>query len=436
MITLPGRLGELVSPKVGVIRGVAPQARGTDEPLPPYLCTATLSNFDFRTADRSERVAAGKGRTEEEAIAAAVGEAMERYCASHWDPQRTFSARWRDIAEPAITPAECVLYMEHQYAREGWPYARWREDQDVTWIRGRELPTGTLVALPASLVYLVSPPPRADEWFVQTTSNGLGAGPTRAAAVLSALCEVMERDALLGCWFHRLPATELDLDDADSHTVAIRRQYAHFGVDVRAFLLPSDLPAAVVMAVSFESTRDRPGQVVGMGCHPNPRVAVQKAIFEMCQGRPAEAHRFVERPPQGRLQSYEDVKTLDDHSAFAGMPERREEFAFLWASGARAGIADLPNGSLGEVERDLDRCARALTALGSRVAFVELTTPDIAPYDIHVSRVIATGLQPVHFGCGQERLGGDRLFELPRRLGFGTRRVDWNELNPCPHPLA
>jgi len=86
------RWRDLISPKFGVIRSIGPQARGGDEPSPPHLYTATLSNFDFRSADKSERISAGKGRTEAEAMVSAVGEAVERYCAFQWDPYRTFLA--------------------------------------------------------------------------------------------------------------------------------------------------------------------------------------------------------------------------------------------------------------------------------------------------------------------------------------------------------
>jgi ribosomal protein S12 methylthiotransferase accessory factor len=55
---------------------------------------------------------------------------------------------------------------------------------------------------------------------------------------------------------------------------------------------------------------------------------------------------------------------------------------------------------------------------------------------VHVVRVIVPELQPVHFGHGLERLGGDRLFTLPQRLGFGDGRRSESDLNPCPHPLA
>lgn len=50
-------------------------------------------------------------------------------------------------------------------------------------------------------------------------------------------------------------------------------------------------------------------------------------------------------------------------------------------------------------------------------------------------RTLATGLQPIHFGYGEERLGGTRLYRLPRLLGYGTSDRNEASLNPCPHPL-
>ena len=430
------RLSELVSPKVGLIRELAPQGRGADEPMPPYLYTATLSNFDFRAANKTDRIAAGKGMTREEAIASAIGEATERYCAYHWNAQRTYLAKWHDLPARGVSPQSCVLYSERQYATPDWPYARWTPDQEVAWISGVDLLDGSAVAVAASLVYLVFPPPRLEDYFVPSTSNGLAAGPTLAGAILGGLCEVMERDAMLVAWLNRLPAIELQFDDASTLAGRIYRHYAHFGVDVRAFLMPTDLPAATVMAISFEDDPSRPANVVGLGCHPDPQVALRKALFELCQGRPAEGARFLSKPPGGRLNRYEDVHTLDDHSAFMSQLERRDEFAFLWQTGEQKRIDQLPNPSTGDVEKDLARCTSELAAKGHRAAMVELTTPDLVDYGIHVVRVIVPGLQPVHFGHGEERLGGERLFTLPMQMGFAASVRSESDLNPCPHPLA
>lgn len=434
MLVEPWR--KLVSPKVGVIRNLAPQVRGSDEPLPPYLYTATLSNFDFRNVDKTERVGAGKGRTEKEAVASAIGEAIERYCAFQWDPHRTFLAKWRDLRPAAIRPAEFVFYSEAQYGSSEWPYTPWREDLEVTWIRGVELPSRSPVALPASLVYLVHPIPRREDYFTPASSNGLAAGATLPAAILGGLCELMERDALLITWMNRLPAIELELNSVGGIVSAIKKHYAHFAVEVRAFLMPSDLPAAVVMALLLDSDPHRPAQIIGMGCHPDPGIALMKAVFEMCQGRPSEGRRFVDKPPRGRLNRYQDVKTLDDHSAFASLPEQRKEFAFLWEQDRMARVSELPNPSCGDAAVDLDYCVSKLCATGERVAYVDLTMPDIAGHGFHVVRTLITGLQPIHFGFGEERLGGKRLFEVAQRLGFADRRRSAADLNPCPHPLA
>ncbi|MCU1503011.1 MAG: hypothetical protein JWM12_2365, partial [Ilumatobacteraceae bacterium] len=370
-----------------------------------------------------------------DADAAAIGEAVERYCALQWDASRTFVAPWSDVAPAAIGPDELVLHSAEQYARPGFPLAPWSPRTPTTWIRGTELPSGDDVSVPASLVFLVSAPPRPDDRVAMITSNGLAAGPTIESAALGGLCELIERDALLCCWMNRLPATELVTSTAGPLIDGIVRQYARQGVVVREFVLPTDLPATVVMAIAFDDDPTMPSQVVGLGCHPDAGVAAEKALFELCQARPSEARRFVDQPPAGRLRRYQDVVTLDDHSAFVSQRERRDELAFLWSEGRVVTLDDLAH-CADDPAQVLADCSRHLSELGSRVAYVDLTLPDIAEVGLHVARAVATGLQPIHFGHGMERLGGRRLFELPRRLGMDARDRTVADLNPCPHPLA
>jgi ribosomal protein S12 methylthiotransferase accessory factor len=118
------------------------------------------------------------------------------------------------------------------------------------------------------------------------------------------------------------------------------------------------------------------------------------------------------------------------------MREHRDEFGFLWSTGRRTRIGDLPNPSAKHAAHDLEHCVRAMTDKRHRVAYVDLTLADVREYGFHVMRVIATGLQPVHFGHGQERLGGRRLFELPAQLGLAVAPRTEADLNRCPHPLA
>ena len=74
--------------------------------------------------------------------------------------------------------------------------------------------------------------------------------------------------------------------------------------------------------------------------------------------------------------------------------------------------------------------------VGSRVAAIDLTLPDVAQAGYRVARTLATDLQPIHFGYQEERLGGRRLFELPVSLGLRDTPATRDDLNFCPHPMA
>ena len=422
----------LVSRRVGLVTEVSPQQRGPEEPVPPHLYTATLAHFDFRAAPRRERLNAGKGRTEAEATLSALGEAVERYSAYHWDVSRV----WTGLAEPdAITPADCVLYSEAQYNR-GIPYSRWSPEVGTSWIRGVELPSGAPVALPAALVYLVGALPRREDYVAAVTSNGLAAGLDLTRAILGGLYELIERDALMITWMNRLPAVRISTPNTGCFAASVIRHYHRFDVTVSLFLLRTDQAPRVVLAVADNPAGDGPARVVGMGCDIDPGAAVDKAVFEMCQARPSEAARFRETNPAGRLKRYEDVRDIDDHPGFHSLRAHAGEFAFLSSPADMVSITDLPRPVATDDASTLAIVVEALRRGGARVAYADITAADVAATGMRVVRCVATGLQPIHFGFGEGRLGGTRLFEAPVQWGVSQTRLGERDLNQCPHPLA
>jgi ribosomal protein S12 methylthiotransferase accessory factor len=430
------RLLELVSPKVGVIRSLSKIVTGAEEPTPPIIYQATLSHFDYRKGEPAQRMNAGKGLTENEAVRGAIGEAIEHYCASLVNPEAIFLAPWSAVESAGIAPPECVLYSETQYARDNFPYHRWAPQDEVMWTPMRELPGKREVYAPATLVYLSSPSARPEDVFTLSNSNGLAAGPNLEFAVLHGLYELIERDGFLLNWMNRLPAAEVDFSASEELAHSIRLHYARYGTEIRVFNISTDLPVYAMMGLALDKTGSGPAVVTGLGCHLNPSIALTKAVLEACQVHPGEVQRYRREPPALRLKSYEDVHTLEDHSAFLSIPERLGEFSFLLGNGRRQSLSDLPDNSQGSVEADLDFCVRHLVQAGCRVLYADLTTPDVVDYGLSVVRTFATGLQPMHFGYGEERLGGNRLFEIARILGYATETRGENELNPCPHPLA
>jgi ribosomal protein S12 methylthiotransferase accessory factor len=430
------QLRELVSPRVGIIRDLLRIPRSDDEPVPPILYRATLSNFDFKTASADERGAAGKGLTETEAVAGAIGEAIEHYCASHPPIEPMQRAKASAVDSDAVRPADCVLFSAAQYATPGFPYRPLSEDTEIDWLPVTDLASGRTVPAPATLIHL-NPRLRApEESLCPPTSNGLAAGPDLPSAIVSGLCELAERDGFLVHWLNRLPAPDLLLPDNDPVISGIVMHYRRFGIETHIFDISTDLPMYAMMALTLDHGGNGPAAVFALGCHLDPRRAAVKSLFEMCQVRPGVARSFAAIESGQRLAGYQEISSLEDHSNYFADPAHLPEIDFLLAAGPRRNLADLPNRSLGSAEADLPVCVAGLTAAGHRAVFADLTTADLRDYPIRVVRTIAPDLQPMHFGYGQERLGGRRLFELPRRLGYATTLRSAADLNPCPHPLA
>jgi ribosomal protein S12 methylthiotransferase accessory factor len=99
-------------------------------------------------------------------------------------------------------------------------------------------------------------------------------------------------------------------------------------------------------------------------------------------------------------------------------------------------LDDMPRPDATTPEAALSVIVAAAVAAGSRVAYADITTSDIAPLGPRVVRCFITGLQPIHFGHGEGRFGGRRLFDAPVAWGLRRTPLEDKDLNPCPHPLA
>ncbi len=430
------KLSALVSPRVGIIQSLTPVQVGIEVPDSPLIYRATLAHFDFRAAKPIDRSASGKGETREEAMLGAIGEAVERYCACHAEQERLVWASFAQLQGRALDPRSCVLFSDGQYASEGFPCPRFDENGILGWTPARALPSGQEVLVPASFVYLDYPYRGPVEYLAAQTSNGLAAGPGLDAAILRGLCEVIERDGFLIHWMNRLPAPRIDLSGLDGLPRSLARHFHRYGVEVHAFNVTSDIPVCVVMGLLIDRSGTGPASVVGLGCHLNPVEALRKALMETCQVYTGEVVKRKFEVNRGGTPTFQEVRELEDHTALFSDPGTLPELTFLLEGRRVQRIDDLPDRSSGDIATDLATCVGLLDRAGSQVLYADLTTADIIPFGLRVVRVLATELQPMHFGFGQERRGGRRLYEVPRSMGYSTAARRESDLNPCPHPLA
>jgi ribosomal protein S12 methylthiotransferase accessory factor len=431
-------LMRLVSHRTGIIKSLFLLPKGATDPTPPYIYCALLADYSYGREEEPAVAGVGKGETREAAKVRAIAEAVERYCATQPDPRRSFRACLAGLQQRAVDPTDCVLYSDRQYATPGFSYARFSRQTTMTWTYGMMLPDDEIVVVPAILVYLSRTWERQSEYICLPTSNGLAAGLDIDMAILNGLLEVIERDAFMISWLTRRRCTRVNYLGQWGLSDIIADHYSQFGIELIVVNLTTDLPVHVMMAIAINRDAVGPAAVIGLGASLNPVLAVEKALCEVCQGRPGEPMRYRQKPPQERLRGFENVRDMMDHSALFSMPHMLCEFDFLLPveSGKEARLEEFPDYSRGCIREDVQFCIDALADVGSKVIYVDVTTPDIAPLGLRVVRIIITELQPVHFGHGGERLGGKRLFGLPVKLGYSQRLLTEKDINYCPHPLA
>lgn len=427
-------LETFVSPYVGVVLGVVELARATDESR-LVGCGALVADPLDPSGQRPTGHSGGSHWLPDAARAAAIGESLERYSASYVPAERVVLATAAELGPEAVDPASFALFHPRQYATTAFPFRPFDRDTTVRWTRGFALPDGDPVWLPVQLVYLPLAQPDAGEAMIgYATSSGVACAATPEEAILSALFELVERDAFMLVWSNRLSLPLLDWSGDGELRRLDERYFAPAGlryaaVDLSAFL---GLPAALGVV---HGTRGELGALgVGAGCGSTVAVAWRKALAEAFDVRAHVRDALFEDPSLlGRPAA--DIGSFDDHIFFYGDEGRAAAAAFLDASTARRSTLDVPPvpgaNMLEQIEAVVDR----LASHGVAAYAVDVTSPDVAAAGLFVMRVVCPQLCPLDVVDKARFLGGRRLYEAAFGAGLVRRPLGLDDLNPDPHPF-
>jgi thiazole/oxazole-forming peptide maturase SagD family component len=270
--------------------------------------------------------------------------------------------------------------------------------------------------VPAILTYLAMDI-RREQLFAQGSSNGLAAGTTFEDAAIRAVLELVERDAFMCAWLLKKPGQRIALD----HTLApglrsILSGLQALGARTELLLIPAVCDFPAVLALAFGDGVSYPGVTLGLGTHPDPRVALRQAILEVGQTGPY-LRRLMINNAYPVPATCKNVREMKDHAAYYFPLERASGFDFLLADSSEVRVADLPN----RTDYSLPAIASALAQAAIRVALIDVTASGLMASPLRVVRALSPDLQPIHFGYGMDRLPVGRL---------GTVSIRPNDLTP------
>jgi len=160
----------------------------------------------------------GKGVHFLQAILGGLGEISERLLAVlefEALSRQLVSASYLDITSSgkrALGPEQLPLFSAEQYARPGFPYSPFQPDAKLRWIAACDLLTGDEILVPAQLVMMYYRHFRGEPRIGYPTTGGLSFHQDRRTAIVHAICEIVERDAINIRWYSRLPPSRVIVD--------------------------------------------------------------------------------------------------------------------------------------------------------------------------------------------------------------------------------
>ena len=348
--------------------------------LPVYSAVTPLA--------RDLKVHNGKGATREAARVSAMMEAVERVSAEHtFAPTVVGSYQELERAGPLppVDPLAFDLPADTAF----------RPDSRFTWVQGRELLAGRDVLIPLDLV--ITPPVEGILRDVDT--NGVASGNIHLEAVAHAICEVIERDAFSQILFiaafgdhekHARALVPIDLGTLPSQALEWAERIARAGLQLDVLDITTDVGVPTFHALLLDPHYPAPGgdrrprRFFGSGTHPDPDVAVFRALSEAIQSRliviqaARDSYNRIRTPPRSPTPTTGSTGAVRlRRRSFSGVrgfksADLREDLEFLLARLAKVGVRQC--------------VAVDLTHPSWSIPVVRVRIPHLSPYSVNMRR--------------------------------------------------
>lgn len=429
----PDAAPAIVDSRMGIVRCISAVSLAPHLPQMLRLYAADLGDSNVFSSWPADRVSAGCCWWDQsDAQRAALGEAVERYCAN-LIPTGLRSASYDELlscGECAIDPTTLALFSEEQHASPLFPFEPFATDLRVQWAEGRDLRHGDPCLVPASMVY-ASYSCRAQEFGIPHTNPipyaGVAAGVAVERALSAAILEVLERDAVTLNWLSGAPIASIRTPEPFDALFAgpqgvLRTSLVDF---------PSEFGVPVIGALV---RNDESGMLsLGTACRFDPWQAALKAVSEAMQlhlmlaqlddptsplmrhaaASPGALHSW--RADRAYRLSYaadlHDVSDLICQLQLFLDPALHPVFLERFQEPE----VDLETVAQGGPRTTLEVLTR-LVADGFRPVSVDITTSDLRPLGWCVVRVVVPGLYP-NTPAAFPPLAGKRLRDVLSRRG-------------------
>ncbi|MCX6217965.1 YcaO-like family protein [Spirosoma sp.] len=425
----------LVDPSVGILKEVKQVPRFAGDPEFFHFSCQACNSSAFAD-EKNFNNTGGASIYKDVAKAKAIGEAIERYSSAIYDRNELPLTTYADAPFTCAPPSDFALYADWQYEQEDFLFVPFTDYTPVRWVESLEIYTGQSVFIPAASVYMpyLYYQGTGDAPILQPISTGMAAHMSFYDATISAICEVIERDAVMLMWQAMMSLPQIRIETLSDTNYDIVRRLEQNGSRVIMFNSTLDHGIPTILSVlKTNGQPDTPALIFAGASDPDPEKAARKSLEELPHTR-RYCSRLMQHSPSfpADFPHHRNVTDQAQHLHFYCDHQLAHHADFVFKSAKRVDFDSIQS-LVGETREDtLWNLLRAVYSIGERVYVKDMTTPDVGNLGFHVVRVVIPGMQRLCMGFQNRCLGGNRLWTAPQALGYPGIHPDTGD-NPAPH---
>lgn len=416
----------LVDEETGIIKILHEAPSAPDAPK-IFGCGALCGDHSQFGFPSDNPISGSTSLLRDQAVVGAIGEAVERYSAAFVPYEEIVYCSYASASTNAVDPSTLVPYDTIQLVRPRFGYRVVRAEDKIGWVNGFSLTRRCPVLVPAFCVYQPYRSLIGEVPAVQQVTTGLACGNTREEAILSAICEVVERDAAMLMWLQsRRPPKAVPRSDTSSTVFEALDRFESIAKYVSLLDVTTDMGIPAYVAVSEIPIRGAQGATFSSCANLNPARAAVGALTELAQCL-LWMNSLVDKGAHLPNPAIEEISEIEEHVLWPLLPENRPAFEFALSSARTVEIPPFLDDCMDALD-SIETCVRLIADAGLEVIVVDVTSPDIQECGLHVFRAVIPGAQPLYFGSGMHRVSPRAmLVDYPDRANA--------QINLHPHPF-
>ncbi|MGV7222248.1 MAG: YcaO-like family protein [Nitrospinales bacterium] len=429
------RARRLISGKTGIISRVEFEELAPDDP-DVFFARTTPANVSALCGQEALNHGDAVSVDSRRAILKAVGENIERYCSAQYDKDTFLFSSYNDLGKEAVSPESFALFTQEQYTKDKFPYKPLSSNKKLHWVEGYSIIKDRPIYVPASFVYVpydfngLNETPTHDP-----ISTGLACHTNFTPAIYKCILEAIERDCFMINWMNRIKSPCIDPWEIDDPLVErLLNAMKHLPIKLYANYLTLDIEVHVIQIIIKTENNQVPYTVLGIGTDLSFTNALTQALEEVYLTFLGMKRYVTVRSDYLPVPEYTNVTSPILHAlAHAMWPELEPGLDFITSSNNKLSAPDLTEQKSESMLENIKTLADRLEQNGLDIILVDLTTSDIDDAGYKVIRAVIPGLQPLDTNHNYRHLGGERLYNVPVKLGLRETPLDPEQLTPYPH---